>query len=313
MQLNKTNNNNCMKSYLFKSLWVAMIGVFFNPLFVKGQTDLTKETAFFQKAGEDYQRFLEKTELENLLKVDTVQVFPDLVILNLRVSEYGAWLPTLLKYEEKFQQDFCEMLFDKAIFLFRLDYDSLGIRIYQNDDTNMVVGMRYEADSFSVYQMQYRGQRQDEISISEKYLPKISKENNQISITTCKNRIEKGLQKEYGKDNVTVVKDKPGKMKVTVKGIRAEVIDDNSWFPYWEYLEYHFTFKVVEKKVIEKGKEKIKKELLVTYTLHAKLGSSIWREPREYYDIDDEGYTKDLNDYVEKIRPIIRKSIINKN
>jgi hypothetical protein len=266
---------------------------------IYGQDDLTKEDAFFQKESIIYQQFLEKTELNKVLQVGSVQTFEDLVILNLTMTDYSDWANLSRQYEADFETDIRYLLFQKGLFLFELGEDSLGIRIWSNDYKDCAVQMRYVGDTLRISENPEKGTRKDEVILKKKYLPKITSESTTTGIEICKRNLKKGLENHYKKRGEYVktvfVMDKPNVMKVKISNMKKEILE-GSWFSsYWEHLEFNFTFKM------KSG------NLLVTYTLDAKYGSGVFRPRKgDYRDMDFE-YKEDVDDYLDKIRPIILK------
>jgi len=271
---------------------------------VFAQSDLTTKDNYFQESGKDYQLFLENSALDNVLKVDTVQTFKDMVIINMTISKYKDWANLSQQYEIDFGRDLRYMLFHKAAFLFELDEDSLGIRIWSNDYKDCEVQLRYISDTLRILENEDRGTRPDKVDLKKKDLPKIITENTSAGIKICKQRLKKNLTKHYKKRGKSVrivaVMDKPNMMKMRIYNMRREILEGGWISSYWEYLQFNFFFKM------KNG------NLEVSYTLDAKYGSGIFRpHRRDYRDMDFE-YKDDVDEYLDKIRPIIKKSLKNK-
>ncbi|MFK7951046.1 MAG: hypothetical protein AB8G11_25930 [Saprospiraceae bacterium] len=287
-----------MKQFFLKFLFLSIVCITTTSIY--GQ-DLTNDTAFFQKAGKEYQAFLENTTLDNILYLDTVQTFPDKVILNMVMTSYNDWASLSSQYKKDFEVDIRQTLFNKAAFLFEVDEDSLGIRIWSSDFTLVEVQLLYSNDELKIIENKERAIRLDSLVLDKRRFPKIAKKDTYQTITFCKDKIEKKLVKYYKKEHKGVKIEpntrRPKEMKLKVRNIRGEVLHDH-WFPYWEYIVIKINFKE------RSGK------LIIYYEVEAKYGSGVFRGPRlsDYTDMDTE-YKAYVNDYMEKLDEIIYKAI----
>jgi hypothetical protein len=291
-----------MKPRFLMPLFVSIFIAFFASFTLQAQHDLTKENAFFQKAGKEYQGFLEHTELNTILRLDSVQTFSDIIILNLVMTNYSDWANLSRQYEKDFGVNVRQMLFNKAAFLFEIDEDSLGIRIWSPDFTLVEVQLLYYDDKLSVIENVDKAVRLDSLVLEKKRLPKIAKQNTYKSIEICKDKIEKELKKHYKKESEAVKIEtntaRPNELKLKIWNIRGEILHDSWLFPYWEYITIKVTFK-------EQGGK-----FIVFYEVQAKYGSGIFRGPRlsDYTDMDSD-YKSYVDDYMEKLSEIIYKAI----
>lgn len=260
--------------------------------------DLTDDWDFLHQARGQYEQWLEGSELGKILRVTDLQIYEDLVILDLRAPNGNDWTSFKSRYQENFGADLRRKLFQKMVFLFELDRDQAGLRI-RTDLSDHYVDMRYKSDTLILNETVRKDvPRNDSLYIDFNNISCALVGNGAASIELTKSKLRQFFEqyyqnksKPYREVQFDIYDSEPSHLSFVIWNLKKEILNDFS-IGYFERILLDLTFKAEGEGV------------KVYYEVFGSFGSGIFKAPRKsnYTDIDLEYDKAYLDDYQRRIK-----------
>lgn len=258
---------------------------------VYAQEGLQLEEDYFQSTLSNYQDWLDSTQLSQVLKIETLDVFTDKIELNLIIATRESWLDLRDTYEEDYNRPIGDDLLKKLSFQMELVEDSVSIVINTLTEDYPVIIEALDGQITTL---------EDEPLISTKGMFKINladipqskKQTTLGDSEDVKNIIKNYLRSHYeqkkvwGKKSRFFVIDNGEELNIEVSNISKEVLDD--------FLIGYYEFIKIDMEINQKGDV-----VEIAYELQARYGSGIFVAPRRsgYKDMEPK-----YSEYVERYR-----------
>ena len=265
--------------------------------------DLTADWNFLHQAREDYQDWLEESDLTKVIRVHDLIIKPEIVIMDLRISNGTDWISLKERYLEYYGTDLRRKLFKQMTFIFELKDKEAGLRI-RSDFSDHYVDMRYR-DTLVIHETVPRGMRKDSLQLKMKDIPGAVAGNGAATIQLSKSKLKQYFEKYFQKKRsffqeaeIEVTDETDNHLNFQIWNITDEILDD-LLMGYFEYIVVDMTLNV-------KGNV-----VKIYYDVEGKYGSGIYKGPRKsaFKRIDKSFYKQYMDDYKRRLTSRIRESL----
>lgn len=257
---------------------------------VNAQKTLSEDTEFFYEAFEEYKTWIEDQGYDKQIRATDMQVgdAQNMVLIDLKTTDAKAWLSLCQSYEEQNDDNFREVLFVQAMFVFQLEKEQVGLRL-SADSGDHFMKMYFSNGELKI------DERKNKNIDNLLTIPLIKLSGNGViegkgSVEHTKDLL-KGFVYDYfnPKDfpgiDVRVSEFNENRMYIVVKNMKDEVLEEK-YLSYFEWLTIDATIKE------KNGKIELK------YNLKGKYSQNIFgRRYTGYYDIYkyEKSYLEDYN------------------
>ncbi len=264
--------------------------------------DLTQDWDFLHQARSQYERWLEGTELKKVLRVHDLQIFPELVLLDLRIPNGNDWISFKERYEAKYGTDLRRKLFQQMLFMFQLEQAQAGLRI-RSDQNNHYVDMRYRADTLAINETNPKSSRIDSIRIDFSKIPGAVIGDGAANLALTRSKLRQFFAEYYREKSTRfrevkydIFDEEPLQLSFIIWNLKKEILNDLV-LGYYERILLDLTFKTEGQSI------------KIYYEVYGSYGSGIFRAPRktEYTDIDLDSKSTYMDEYKRKIKSRINQ------
>lgn len=280
-------------------LFTLLMGIFqLGILPAVAQTGLQKEADYFQEHRQNFEAWLDTTQLSQHIQVQKLKVRPEQVLLFMEIENKDIWFDLKDEFQQKFHTNFAKKLMDKFLFQMSVGQDSAEINIICKSE-DYPIGIYYQNGQLVVDEalplVTTKGMFQLNISDFPTGKPQTAKGKSEY----IKRNVKLYLRDYYlskssfwHKVHFSVI-DNEEEMSFEISNLKKEVLDD--------FVLGYFEFIMIDMYFIQNGNI-----VEVTYELQAKYGSGIFIAPRRsgYKDMEPK-----YQDYVERYRKKFRSMI----
>ena len=265
--------------------------------------DLTADWDFLHQAREDYQDWLDESDLTKVIRVHDLIIKPEIVIMDLRITNGTDWISLRERYLEYYGTDLRRKLFKQMTFIFELKDKEAGMRI-RSDFSDHYVDMRYR-DTLVINETTTKGLRKDSLQLKMKDIPGAVAGNGAATIQLSKSKLKQYFEKYFQKKRsffqeaeIEVTDETDNHLNFQIWNITDEILDD-LLMGYFEYIVVDMTLNV-------KGNV-----VKIYYDVEGKYGSGIYKGPRksDYKRIDKSFDKQYMDDYKRRLTSRIRESL----
>lgn len=301
-----------------KSVCILLFFIFLSFFKLTAQSDLRNYRNFFTRQLTEYSEWLTSKNIDQLLRVDSIEVTKNNLILFLG-SPYNdtytsrgpdslavIWNNLKNDFYRKTGNKLEDMIFSRFFFLMDVGRDSAIINIYGKNpflftvniscENNRVVALEHIANpkpagTIEIDPLQLtRIKHTTKDKLSSRSLHEIRKE-----ISKCLISYYKSKGSFWHTADVKIIQDYMHELVFEVTMLSNEILNDNDLFSFFEYIR--ISIKV----------EQLGNDVLISYDIQGKYGSGIFYPPRknDYKSIENKfpGYIEDYEKFVKnKIR-----------
>lgn len=242
--------------------------------------DLKKYNKFFFSQLDDYKKWLDYTNISEVINVDTIEIKQDKLFLKMKMPDKHSWNRLM-----EVSGDIPALIFNKFIFQMDIDRKQGEIEI---DGKDAVVYISYYSNQIDIEMQEKMGIVSDNLNIKLKGI-KLSNDTIAIepdkAIEEIKKRLEKGFEEyfkkykaRFGKYGFNKILNFENELVFEISNIKDVVLQEG----YFEYLQIRFI--LVEKE----GNVKL------FYSINGKYGAGIIWAPKDsrYRDMEPENAEK---------------------